>query len=51
MTKKVYKQKRFFSVTNRNINWEIITNNLVTFELLKGGMKIKMKNFSIMGVN
>ena len=39
----------FFSVTNMNLNWEIITNNLVTFKLLKDEMKLKMKNFNIMG--
>ena len=35
MSKKAHKQKKFFSVTNKNLNWEIITKNLVTFKLLK----------------
>ena len=39
----------FFSVTNKNISWEIITNNLVTFKLLRVEMKLRMKNFNIMG--
>ena len=30
MTKKVYKQK-CFSVITKNLNWEILTKNLVTF--------------------
>ena len=29
--KKVYKQK-FFSVTIKNLNWEILTKKLVTFK-------------------
>ena len=34
MTKKVYKQKGkiFFSVITKNSNWEILTDNLVTFK-------------------
>ena len=32
----------FFSVTTKNLNWEILTKNLVTF---------KYENFSIMGVH
>ena len=31
MTKKVYKQK-CFSVTIKNLNWEILTKNVVTFK-------------------
>ena len=31
MTKKVYKQKIFFVIT-KNLNWEILTKNLVTFK-------------------
>ena len=31
MTRKVYKQKRF-SVLTKNLNWEILTTNLVTFK-------------------
>ena len=30
-TKKVYKQK-FFSVITKNLNWEILSNNLITFK-------------------
>ena len=40
----------FFSVTKKNLDWEVITKNLVTFKLLKDGMKLKMKNFNILGV-
>ena len=35
MTKKVCKQN-FFSVTTKNLNWEILTKNLVTFERWDG---------------
>ena len=31
-TKKNYKQTCFFSVTTKNLKWEISTKNLVTFE-------------------
>ena len=31
MTKKVYRQKMIFSVINKNLNWEILPKNLVTF--------------------
>ena len=51
MTKRVHKQKYFFSVTDKNLNWEIITKNLVTFKLLKDGIKLRIKNFNIMGVH
>ena len=44
MTKKVHKQK-CSSVTNKNLNWEIITKNLVTFKLSKDEMKLRMKIF------
>ena len=27
MTKKVYKQKMFFFIFTRNLNWEILTKN------------------------
>ena len=50
MTKKVHKQK-CFSVTNKNLYWQIITKNLVTFKFLKNEMKLKMKNFNIKGVH
>ena len=31
--------------TNKNLNWEITTKDLVTFKLLKDEMKLRMKNF------
>ena len=37
----------FFSVITENLNWEIVTKNLVTF---KDGMGLRIKNFNIMGV-
>ena len=43
--------KKFFSVTNKNLNWEIITKNLVTFKLLKDEMKLRMKNLNIMRIH
>ena len=30
MTKKVDKQKMFFSILTKNLNWAILTKNLVT---------------------
>ena len=41
----------FFSVTNKNLNWEIKTKNLVTFKLLKDEMKLRMKIFYYYGVH
>ena len=41
----------FFSVASKNLNWEIITKNLLTFKLLKKEMKLRMKRFNIMWVN
>ena len=38
--------KMFFSVITKNLNWEILAKNLVTF---KDGLRVK--NFNIMGVN
>ena len=32
MTKKVYKQKMFFFILTKNLNWEVLTRNLVTFK-------------------
>ena len=32
MTKKVYKQKMFFSILTKNLNWENLTKKLVTFK-------------------
>ena len=49
MTKKAHKQKIF--VTNKNLNWEIITTNFVTFKLSKDQMKLRMKNFKIMRIH
>ena len=34
--KKVYKQKMFFFVITKNLNWEILTINLVTFKRWDG---------------
>ena len=48
--KKVYKQKMFFSVLPTNLNWEILTKNLVTFKRWDG-INVRMKNFNIMGVH
>ena len=39
--------KRMFFIT-KNLNWEILTKNLVTF---KRWQELKDKNFSIMGVH
>ena len=39
----------FFSVITKNLNWEILTNNLVTFKRWDG-VKDGMKNFNIIGV-
>ena len=36
-----------FSVITKNLNWEDLTVNLVTF---KNGMELRMKNFTFMGV-
>ena len=47
MTKKVYEQK-CFSVITKNLNWEIVTKNLI---LLKDGIGLRIKNFNIMGVH
>ena len=35
----------FFSVITKNLNWEILIKNLVTF---KRWDRVKMKNFNIM---
>ena len=37
----------FFCVITKNLNWEVLTVNLVTF---KNGMELRMKNFIFMGV-
>ena len=36
MTKKVYKQKMFFSILTKNLNWKVQTKNLVTFKRWDG---------------
>ena len=42
----------FFSIITKHLNWEILTQNLVTFErFLKDGMGLRMKNFDIVGVH
>ena len=41
----------FFSVTNKNLNWKIVTKDLATLKLLKDRIKLRMKNFNIMGVH
>ena len=38
----------FFSVINKNLNWEILTKNLVTFKRWDG---VKMKNLNIIRVH
>ena len=45
--KKSLSGKTFFSVTTKNLNWEIFTRNLV----IKDGMRLRMKTFNIMGVH
>ena len=35
MTKKVSKQKYFYAIT-KNLSWEILTTNLVTFKKCNG---------------
>ena len=32
MTKGVYKQKMFFSILTKNLNWEVLIKNLLTFK-------------------
>ena len=44
MTKKVYKEKMFFSVLTKNLNWQILTKNLVTFKRVDG---IKDEKFNM----
>ena len=38
----------FLSVITKNLNWVILTKNLVTFKKWDG---LRMKNFNIMGVH
>ena len=35
--------------TNKNLNWEITTKDLVTFKPLKDAMKLRMKNLILWG--
>ena len=44
MTKKIYKQKIFFSILTKNLNREILIENLVTFKRWNG---IKDENFNM----
>ena len=46
--KKSLPTKMFFSVINKNLNWEILTKNLVTFKRWDG---VKMKNLNIIRVH
>ena len=39
----------FFSVSTKNVNWKILTKNLVI--LLKDAMGLRTNNFNIMGVH
>ena len=45
MTKKIYEKKMF--IYTKNLNWQILVKNLVTF---KDRMGLKIKNFNNMGV-
>ena len=47
MTEKPYKPK-FLSAITKNLNWRVLTQNLVTFKRQDG---LKLKNVNIMGVN
>ena len=47
MTKKIYKQKMFFSILTKNLNRKILIKNLVTF---KRWNEIMDENFN-MGVH
>ena len=38
----------FFSVITKNLNWEILTKNLVTLKRWNG---LRIKNFNIVGVH
>ena len=46
--KKSLETKMFLYVITKNLNWEVLTKNLVTFKRWNG---MRMKNFSIMGVH
>ena len=51
MTKKVYKQKCFYSVMTNNSNWEISAKNSVTFKIWDGFNDERMKNFDFFGIH
>ena len=38
----------FFYVVIKNLNWEVLTNNVVTF---KRRMELEMKNLNITGIH
>ena len=44
MTKKIYKEKMFFSILTKNLNREISIKNFVTFKKWNG---IKDENFNM----
>ena len=46
--KKGLQTKMFLSLITKNLNWEILTKNLVTFKRWVG---LRMKNFNIMRVH
>ena len=48
MTKKIYKQKCFSLLITKNLNWEILTKNLVIFKRRDG---VKDENFWYDGVS
>ena len=48
--KKTFIKKHVF-VTNKSLNWEIITKNLVTLKPLKDEMKLRIKSFNIIVVH
>ena len=50
MTKKTFIKKHVF-VTNKSLNWEIISKNLVTLKPLKDEMKLRIKSFNIIVVH
>ena len=45
--KEIYKQKCLSAIA-KNLNWQILTKNLVTFKRQDG---LKMKNVNIMGIH
>ena len=51
-TKKSLETKMFFCHNlTKNLNWEMLTKNLVVFKRLKDEMKLRMKNQNIMWVH